>query len=42
MQREKSERTEEHSRALREDCDVVRIGLTDEEGMFIVPVNFGL
>lgn len=24
-----------------EDCDVLRLGLTDEEGMFIVPVNFG-
>lgn len=24
-----------------EVCDVVRIGLTDAEGMFIVPVNYG-
>lgn len=24
-----------------EACDVVRIGAVDEEGMFIVPVNFG-
>lgn len=24
-----------------EACDVVRIGLTDAEGMFIVPVNYG-
>ena len=24
-----------------EACDVVRIGLTDSEGMFIVPVNYG-
>lgn len=24
-----------------EECDVVRIGAVDEEGMFIVPVNFG-
>src|SRR5699024_3195642 len=24
-----------------EECQVVRLGLTDEEGMFIVPVNYG-
>lgn len=24
-----------------EECDVIRIGAVDEEGMFIVPVNFG-
>lgn len=24
-----------------EECDVVRLGAADEEGMFIVPVNFG-
>lgn len=28
-------------RKIVEDCDVVRIGASDEEGMFIVPVNFG-
>ena len=28
-------------RQIVEDCDVVRIGAVDEEGMFIVPVNFG-
>ena len=34
-------RETEELRWILEDCDVVRIGLTDEEGMFIVPVNFG-
>ena len=24
-----------------EECQVLRLGLTDEEGMFIVPVNYG-
>ena len=24
-----------------EECDTVRLGLTDAEGMFIVPVNYG-
>lgn len=24
-----------------EECDVVRIGTQDEEGMFIIPVNYG-
>lgn len=28
-------------REIAEECDVVRIGAEDEEGMFIVPVNFG-
>lgn len=28
-------------RRIVEQCDVVRIGAVDEEGMFIVPVNFG-
>ena len=28
-------------RQIVEQCDVVRIGAVDEEGMFIVPVNFG-
>lgn len=28
-------------RQIAEQCDVVRIGAVDEEGMFIVPVNFG-
>lgn len=28
-------------RRIIEGCQVLRIGLTDEEGMFIVPVNFG-
>ncbi len=28
-------------RHVLESCDVVRIGASDEEGMFIVPVNFG-
>ena len=34
-------RETEELRWILEDCDVVRIGLTDEEGMFIVPVNYG-
>lgn len=28
-------------RQIVEQCDVLRIGAVDEEGMFIVPVNFG-
>lgn len=24
-----------------EKCDVIRLGMTDEDGMFIVPVNYG-
>lgn len=28
-------------REILEECDVVRIGAKDAEGMFIVPVNFG-
>ena len=24
-----------------DECEVIRIGLTDEEGMFIVPLNYG-
>lgn len=32
---------EEALRQILEDCDVVRIGAVDEEGMFIVPVNYG-
>lgn len=28
-------------REILEECDVVRLGIHDEEGMFIVPVNFG-
>ena len=28
-------------KSLIEQCTVVRLGLTDEEGMFIVPVNYG-
>lgn len=28
-------------REILEECEVVRLGLQDEEGMFIVPVNFG-
>ena len=28
-------------RRIIEDCQVLRLGLIDEEGMFIVPVNFG-
>ena len=28
-------------REILEECDVVRLGLKDDEGMFIVPVNFG-
>lgn len=31
----------EEIRGILRDCDVMRLGLTDEEGMFIVPVNFG-
>ena len=28
-------------KSLIEQCTVVRLGLTDQEGMFIVPVNYG-
>lgn len=28
-------------RQILADCDTVRLGLTDADGMFIVPVNFG-
>lgn len=28
-------------REILEECDVVRLGLTDQEGMFIIPVNYG-
>lgn len=28
-------------RNILEECDAVRLGLTDREGMFIVPVNYG-
>ena len=28
-------------REILEECSVVRLGTRDEEGMFIVPVNFG-
>lgn len=28
-------------KSIVEECDVVRIGLTDQEGMFIVPMNYG-
>lgn len=28
-------------RQILEECKVVRLGLCDEEGMFIIPVNFG-
>ena len=28
-------------REILEECDVVRLGLRDNEGMFIVPVNYG-
>ena len=28
-------------REIIEACDVVRIGLKDEEGIFIVPMNYG-
>lgn len=31
----------ENLRMIIEQCEVVRLGFTDEEGMFIVPVNFG-
>lgn len=31
----------ERLREIVEKCEVVRIGAVDEEGMFIVPVNFG-
>ena len=42
MRLAKREVTEtEALRQILEDCDVVRLGLTDEDGMFIVPVNFG-
>ncbi|MDO5134646.1 MAG: pyridoxamine 5'-phosphate oxidase family protein [Eubacteriales bacterium] len=32
---------EEELRGILEDCLVMRLGLSDEEGMFVVPVNFG-
>ena len=42
MRLAKREVTEtEALRQILEDCDVVRLGLTDEDGMFIVSVNFG-
>ena len=28
-------------REILKECDVVRLGLRDEEGVFIVPVNYG-
>ena len=28
-------------REILESCEVVRIGAMDEEGMFIVPMNYG-
>ena len=28
-------------REILEECEVVRLGIADEEGMFIVPVNYG-
>lgn len=28
-------------RSIIETCRVLRLGLTDSEGMFIVPVNYG-
>ena len=28
-------------REILEECDVVRFGAQDEEGMFIIPVNYG-
>lgn len=28
-------------REILEECEVVRLGIMDEEGMFIVPVNYG-
>ena len=28
-------------REIIEECDVVRIGVSDQDGMFIVPVNYG-
>ena len=28
-------------REILEECGVVRLGTRDEEGMFIVPVNYG-
>ena len=28
-------------REILEECDVVRLGLKDDEGMFIIPVNYG-
>lgn len=34
-------REEEKLREILDACKVVRLGLRDEEGMFIVPVNFG-
>lgn len=34
-------RKEEELREILNTCKVVRLGLQDEEGMFIVPVNFG-
>ena len=34
--------SEEELRGLVEECQVLRIGTVDDEGMFIVPVNFGV
>lgn len=33
---------EDELRALVEECQVLRVGAVDDEGMFIVPVNFGV
>lgn len=34
-------REPEAIKEILEECDVVRIGAQDEEGMFIIPVNYG-
>lgn len=42
MQFKKAEITDpEILREILESCEVVRIGAMDEEGMFIVPMNYG-
>lgn len=42
MRLKKREVTDEEAlRQILEDCDVVRVGTFDEEGMFVVPLNYG-
>lgn len=42
MRRQKREVTSpEELRRILEKCQILRIGAMDEEGMFVVPVNYG-